>query len=392
MDQIKKLLPKCQNIKSLYLSEASSDSSYELLLSSVIDNCPRLESIAFNPSFISKETLRLFGQLLGHKLKQLGLHMERLGGLKEEKELILSLCPNLKSLCCADYLWLDISCNEFAKLEQMKFVVDLCSDEGVTAFNIFADKYHKKIKDITVSLLCDELPIFSELMTNFSVFPNLTSLRIEILNPRSLDQWLQVLNHVLVKSSDKLVNLKKLTLKFTKTIIIPDLDEELDSYFDLAKFLVNFKTLEEFYFKSFVDYRYIITSSVDTIISLINLKTFAIDCQDIDHKFCSILPKLMPNLKTFKTNRISEECLPYLSSLKLLTRIAIYSIRLDESLVVELVKSCPQIKRIYLLSCEMKRSKETNEELKTLIESRPKLWIEMEEIEDWGTDKVEEPE
>jgi len=392
VDQIKKLLPKCQNIKSLYLSEASSDSSYELLLSSVIDNCPRLESIAFNPSFISKETLRLFGQRFGHKLKHLEFLKE---GFIEKKELILSLCPNLKSLYCADYLWLDFSGNEFnPNLEEIKLYVDLCSDEDVTAFNIFADKYHKKIKDITVSLLCDELPIFSELMTNFSVFPKLKSLTIEIFCTQSFDQWLQVLNHVLVESSDKLVCLKKLRLEFT-TSSIPDLEKVSDSYFDLANFLINFKTLEEFFFESSSSYRYIITSSVDTIISLMNLKKFAIDCYDIDHKFYSIISKLMPNLRTFETNRISNECLPYLSSLKLLTRIAIHSFRSDESLVVQLVKNCPQIRRICLLSCEMKRSKETNEELKTLIESRPKLWIEieeMEEIEDWGTDKVEEPE
>ena len=112
-NHLKSLLVKCPNVRELDFGFPSVDDS---VLDTLCECCPRLRSIGFDASFVSKEGITRFGHKLGPNMR--GIQFNAINANITTEEVLLPLCPNLEELTCNEFLTKDIT--EVSRFEPMK--------------------------------------------------------------------------------------------------------------------------------------------------------------------------------------------------------------------------------------------------------------------------------
>lgn len=275
---------------------------------------------------------------------------------------MLSFCPNLRSLVC-DVLPLNEVLTHLQKID-----LKLSSDPQISTFSQFVDIYAENIKNISLHMSKHSVDKMTENLSQICRFSQLEHLTLELfgLTRNMQDMIVRELTHI----GQKCNQLKTISLSIF-----------LEFSFNLGTTFKEFKSLKQlFFYAPNCDLQ---DSSVD-VRPLLNLMRLTINCQSVNDNFFASISKLAPNLEYLEFNsrtNLSDDCLRSLSQLRLIREIKLMpsddSHISDDSLLIDLLIDCPQLRRI-VFDFELKISSETIDKLIYMANRRPKQSLSFE--------------
>lgn len=377
---LKTVLKKCPNIHKInfinsfnrnHLSDISIDGS---VLDVIIECCSRLDFFGLNIGSLGNDhdSVIRFGETLGQNIKAIDLH-EYLSTDNQcyidTRKLFLSMCPNIKSIVCTNYLFMNYQETEvLANLERLeRMEISGNTESHVKGFVRFVDKHAMKMRRILLRLWVPHNgKIFVEIMTNIARFEHLEILNLEING----------------------------NLEGNKDRNVPGIGEIVSNCSELKRVFFMISNFEHDFFKlagSFQNVKELIFTSQlceipDTnakIKPLMNLKVLRIYYKSIGKHFFANVSKLAPNLKVFDfliECEITEEsliCMSWMKDLKVIHLFPNLGEEKPEKFIEKLLYYWPKLLEIEL-KLKSNISLESIDKLKQFAENNPKIKISLE--------------
>ena len=353
---LKNLLKKCPNIKTIEFKRISINDS---VLFTITELCSRLESIGFDVWDVSEEAIARFGQKLGSDMKSIAFY----GDQEHKQTLMLSFCPNLRSLVC-DVLPLEQFLTNLNKID-----LKLSSEPQISTFIDFVDLYAPNIIDVSLHMSKHSVQKMTDNLGQISRFSNLKHLNLELFG--LLPNMEDVIVNELTDIGHKCNQLTTISLSIF-----------LEFSFNLAKSFKAFDSIKQLYFYA---PNCVLQDSSQSVKSLLNLKKLTITCQSVSNNFFASIAKLSPNLEyleLYSRCNLTDISLFRLTQLKQLRELKLVPsdeshIHDDSNIITDLLNECPQLHTI-VFDFEMNLSRQTIASLIEIANKRPKRLIYFE--------------
>ena len=157
-DKLAKVLKKCRNIRTISFVYPGINKVETIgrpvmignaVVSAIIDNCHRLDSIGLDMTRLDFQYIARFGAKFGQNLKALAVH----DNTYERTRCLVRFCPNLRSIAGNNlYLKVVDSSRFVTKLERIGRLHSDMTDYEVKTFDRFITIKGKQVRDMSVKL------------------------------------------------------------------------------------------------------------------------------------------------------------------------------------------------------------------------------------------------